>query len=44
MTDIMYELPEYEGYEVVITEDVVKEGQEPIYIKTTSQSRDKKIA
>lgn len=33
LLDIMYELPELEGYEVVITEDVVKEGTKPLYIK-----------
>jgi len=33
LLDIMYELPELEGYEVVITEDVVKNGVKPLYIK-----------
>ena len=33
MIDIMYELPEYEGYEVVITREVIENGSEPIYIK-----------
>jgi len=33
LLDIMYELPELEGYEVVITEDVVSEGAKPVYIK-----------
>ncbi|MFT7879779.1 MAG: ATP-dependent Clp protease ATP-binding subunit ClpX [Sulfurimonas sp.] len=33
LLDIMYELPELEGYEVVITEDVVNEGAKPVYIK-----------
>jgi ATP-dependent Clp protease ATP-binding subunit ClpX len=38
LLDIMYELPELSGYEVIITEDVVAEGTKPLYIK------DKKIA
>ena len=33
MIDIMYELPEYEGYEVVITKEVIEDGAQPIYIK-----------
>ncbi len=33
MIDIMYELPEYEGYEVVITKEVIENGAEPMYIK-----------
>ncbi len=33
MIDIMYELPEYEGYEVIITKDVIENGAKPIYIK-----------
>jgi len=38
LLDIMYELPELSGYEVVITEDVIHSGSKPLYIK------DKKIA
>ncbi len=38
LLDIMYELPELAGYEVIITEDVVETGAKPLYIK------DKKIA
>jgi len=38
LLDIMYELPELSGYEVIITEEVVSEGASPLYIK------DKKIA
>ena len=38
LLDIMYELPELSGYEVVITEDVIQAGAKPLYIK------DKKIA
>jgi len=33
LLDIMYELPELEGYEVIITEDVVVTGEKPLYIK-----------
>ena len=33
LLDIMYELPELENYEVVITADVIAEGAKPIYIK-----------
>lgn len=33
LLDVMYELPELAGYEVVITEDVVKTGAKPLYIK-----------
>ncbi|MDQ7042892.1 MAG: ATP-dependent Clp protease ATP-binding subunit ClpX [Sulfurimonas sp.] len=40
MIDIMYELPEYAGYEVLITKEVIDDGAEPVYIKKTS----KKIA
>ncbi len=33
LLDIMYELPELEGYEVIITEDVVNNHAKPLYIK-----------
>ena len=33
LLDIMYELPELSGYEVIITEDVVAQGAKPLYIK-----------
>lgn len=33
LLDIMYELPELAGYEVIITEDVVETGAKPLYIK-----------
>lgn len=33
LLDIMYELPELEGYEVIITKDVVESGVKPLYIK-----------
>jgi len=39
MVDIMFELPELEGYEVVITKDTVVNGSKPLYIK-----KSKKIA
>ncbi len=38
MIDIMYELPELAGYEVVITKDVVKDGVKPLYIKKDKKS------
>lgn len=37
MGETMYELPEYSGYEVVITKEVVEEGANPVYIKKTNQ-------
>ena len=37
MIDIMYELPEYEGYEVLITKEVIEDGEKPVYIKKTTQ-------
>jgi ATP-dependent Clp protease ATP-binding subunit ClpX len=40
MIDIMYELPEYSGYEVLITKAVIDEAQAPVYIK----KQNKKIA
>jgi len=33
LLDIMFELPELTGYEVVITEDVISNNSEPLYIK-----------
>ncbi len=33
LLDIMYELPELEGYEVIITKEVVESGAKPLYIK-----------
>jgi ATP-dependent Clp protease ATP-binding subunit ClpX len=33
LLDIMYELPELAGYEVIITKDVVENGLKPLYIK-----------
>jgi ATP-dependent Clp protease ATP-binding subunit ClpX len=40
MIDVMYELPEYSGYEVIITKETVEEGAKPIYVKNNK----KKIA
>ncbi|NPA59722.1 MAG: ATP-dependent Clp protease ATP-binding subunit ClpX [Epsilonproteobacteria bacterium] len=40
MIDIMYELPEYSGYEVLITKEVIEDAVEPMYIKNST----KKIA
>jgi len=40
MIDVMYSLPEYAGYEVMITKEVIESGEAPIYIKKSS----KKIA
>lgn len=37
MIDIMYELPEYSGYEVVITKEVVESHEKPLYIKQNKQ-------
>jgi ATP-dependent Clp protease ATP-binding subunit ClpX len=33
LLDIMYELPELSGYEVVITQEVVQSNGKPLYIK-----------
>lgn len=35
LLDIMYELPELEGYEIVITEEVINDGVKPLYIKNS---------
>ncbi len=35
LLDIMYELPELEGYEIIITEDVISNGTKPLYIKNS---------
>lgn len=37
MGDTMYELPEYSGYEVMITKEVVEENVSPVYIKKSTQ-------
>ena len=38
MIDVMYELPELAGYEVLITEDVIKKVAKPIYVKPVKKS------
>jgi ATP-dependent Clp protease ATP-binding subunit ClpX len=38
MTDIMFELPDFKGYEIVITIDVVKGGEKPLFIKNNKKS------
>ncbi|MDR2342465.1 MAG: ATP-dependent Clp protease ATP-binding subunit ClpX [Campylobacteraceae bacterium] len=38
MTDIMFELPDFKGYEVVITLDVVENRQKPLFIKKNKKS------
>jgi ATP-dependent Clp protease ATP-binding subunit ClpX len=38
MIDVMYELPELAGYEVLITEDVIKKVAKPIYVKPAKKS------
>jgi len=40
MIDVMYELPDYSGYEIVITKEVIEDGSKPMYIK----KENKKIA
>ncbi|MBU1659112.1 ATP-dependent Clp protease ATP-binding subunit ClpX [bacterium] len=37
MIDIMYELPEYAGYEVLITKEVIENGDSPAYIKKSTK-------
>ncbi len=37
MIDIMYELPEYAGYEVLITKEVIEDGETPVYIKKSTE-------
>ncbi len=38
MVDVMYELPELAGYEVIITEDVISKDSKPIYKKPRKKS------
>jgi ATP-dependent Clp protease ATP-binding subunit ClpX len=38
MLEIMYELPELAGYEILITEDVVKNKAKPLYVKPIKKS------
>ena len=37
MIDIMYELPDYSGYEVVITGESITRGEKPLYIKSDNK-------
>ncbi|MFA5234345.1 MAG: ATP-dependent Clp protease ATP-binding subunit ClpX [Sulfurimonas sp.] len=37
MIDIMYELPEYSGYEVLVTKAVIDDGEAPVYIKKNTK-------
>ena len=37
MGETMYELPEYDGYEVLITKEMVNNGTPPVYIKKKNQ-------
>jgi ATP-dependent Clp protease ATP-binding subunit ClpX len=39
MIDIMFNLPEFKGYEIVITKDVVEGNGEPILIKRNSDAK-----
>ena len=36
MVDIMFELPEYKGYEIIITKDVILNAHKPIYLKKSA--------
>ena len=35
LIDVMYELPELEGYEIIITEEVINSNSSPLYIKNS---------
>jgi ATP-dependent Clp protease ATP-binding subunit ClpX len=37
MVDVMYELPEYSGYDIVMTKEVVESGTKPVYIKKNNK-------
>jgi ATP-dependent Clp protease ATP-binding subunit ClpX len=39
MVDIMFNLPEYRGYEIVITKDVIEKKAEPILIKRNTDAK-----
>lgn len=34
MVDLMFELPEYKNYDIIITKEVVNKGAKPLFIKT----------
>lgn len=38
ITDVMFELPEFKGYKIVITRDVVKNGEKPLFVKKNKKS------
>lgn len=38
MIDIMYELPEYNGYEVVITKEVIQDQEKPLFVKKSKKT------
>jgi len=44
MVDIMFELPEHDGYDVVITKEVIEDGITPVYVKKTARQNKKKSA
>ncbi|WP_187647161.1 ATP-dependent Clp protease ATP-binding subunit ClpX [Nitrosophilus labii] len=37
MVDIMFDLPEYRGYEIIITKDVIVKREKPIFIKKSGK-------
>jgi ATP-dependent Clp protease ATP-binding subunit ClpX len=39
MVDIMFNLPEYKGYEIVITKDVIAKKAEPVLIKRNKNAK-----
>jgi ATP-dependent Clp protease ATP-binding subunit ClpX len=38
MTDVMFDLPSYKDYEIIITKEMVEGGQKPLFIKKNRQS------
>lgn len=41
MLDVMYDLPEFEGYEVIITKDAVLKEAKPMLVKQKKQTKEK---
>ncbi|WP_024787343.1 MULTISPECIES: ATP-dependent Clp protease ATP-binding subunit ClpX [unclassified Lebetimonas] len=39
MVDVMFNLPEYRGYEIIITKDVIEKKNEPILIKRNKNAK-----
>ncbi len=39
MVDVMYELPELNGFEVIITEETITKGEKPLYIKKNTKTK-----